>query len=263
MTPKIVDMLVRDRVLNLVVTIDGIKEEHDKTRIQSDGSPTFDVIVSNLLYIKKYVKTRTMSISIRTNLTVNMLHRMEEYYDFFNNSFGDDTRFSLFVRVAGDWGGTRVKSMLPNLLDITKKKTFDLMFEKMSNLVKNEKTNKLFFPMNFTDINTGGSTCRARYINKYTVAVDGNITKCDDDDRVFSIGQLKKDGTMEIDDNANAAWLSAFPNNPQCDDCFFSCVCMMGACPKSVLYKSRGHCSKLELDGILKLYDATYSVPYL
>ena len=263
LTPEIVNMLIKNKVLNLVVTIDGVKEEHDKVRVQIDGAPTFDIIINNLLYIKKAVKTRALSVSIRTNLTVSMTNHLDEYYNFFNDRFGDDSRFSLFMRIAGDWGGERVKTMSTNLLDITKKNTFDEMFEKMSALVKDTKKSKLYFPMNFTDINVGGSTCRARYMHKYTIAVDGNVTKCDDDDRMFSIGTLNKDGIMQINENNNAAWLTAFPNISACDDCFFSCVCMMGTCPKSTLFKFRSHCPKLELDGLLKLYCATFSVPYL
>ena len=263
LSPPIVDMLIRNKVFNLVVTIDGIKEEHDKVRVQCDGSPTFDIIIKNLMYIKKTIKTRALAISIRTNLTASMLNHMDDYYDYFNDCFGDDSRFSLFIRVAGDWGGERVKSMASNLLDINKKNTFDVMFEKMTRLIRNSPQSKLYFPMNFTDINTGGSTCRARYMHKYTVAVDGNLTKCDDDSNVFSIGRLNKDGVMQLNENNNAAWLSAFPNNTACDDCFFSCTCMMGACPKSTLFGYKSHCPKLELDGLLKLYCATFTVPYL
>lgn len=263
LTPEITDMLIKNKVLNLIVTIDGIKDEHDRVRVLIDGSPTFDHIINNLLYIKNTVKTRALSIAIRTNLTISMANHLDEYYCCFNQLFGDDSRFSLFMRVAGDWGGERVKAMSSNLLDTTKKNTFDKMFEKMSHLVSDTYNNKLYFPMNFTDINLGGSTCRARFMHKYTIAVDGNVTKCDDDDRLFSIGSLNKDGIIELNDNNYAAWLTAFPNNSSCDNCFFSCVCMMGTCPKSTLFKAKGHCPKLELDGLLKLYCATFSVPYL
>lgn len=37
---------------------------------------------------------------------------------FMIKEFGMDPRFSLFVRLAGDWGGDRVKKMHDSLMDI-------------------------------------------------------------------------------------------------------------------------------------------------
>ena len=49
------DMLYKLKIYNYQITIDGEKEHHDKYRVTHNGKGTYDVIMSNLLNIKKSI----------------------------------------------------------------------------------------------------------------------------------------------------------------------------------------------------------------
>ncbi len=100
LTPANIDKLIKSRVTEITVTVDGIKKTHNEYRVLAGNRLTFDTIINNLLYIKNHVNTRTMKILIRSNLTCEMTmpHYLKEYYDFYNSTFGDDHRFHLFRR---------------------------------------------------------------------------------------------------------------------------------------------------------------------
>ena len=51
------------------VSIDGIKETHDKQRVLANGEGTYDTIMSNLLDIKNKTKSAIQKIIIRTNVS--------------------------------------------------------------------------------------------------------------------------------------------------------------------------------------------------
>ena len=63
LTPENVKELEKCRLNRIQVTLDGMQEVHDRTRVLRDGSGTFDVIVDNLRQLRTHI-----SVHIRTNL---------------------------------------------------------------------------------------------------------------------------------------------------------------------------------------------------
>lgn len=109
--PENIADLLSCKVLDYVVTIDGTKETHDNQRVLINGGGTFDKIISNLKYMSKTIKSRNLRVVIRTNITRDIFDKLDEYYNYFNIHFGNDERYSLFVRPAGDWGGRTGKTV--------------------------------------------------------------------------------------------------------------------------------------------------------
>lgn len=245
LTKKNVDTLYRCHVREFIVTVDGNRNTHDKQRHLKNGNPTFDRIIANLQEIKENKKLH-VKIVMRTNVSKEILDSLEEYYKYVDNEFGDDRRFDMFLRLVGDWGGDRIKNMKDSLLSVS-------AYTKIFDILKT-RTDKLKLEMNGLDFEPSGCACQAMRKNKFTIAVDGNIYKCDSP--VMSIGVLTNDGKMQIDESLNCLW--SLPCNfasKKCDNCFFSCACFMGSCPKNMIdNKNNYQCSSFVegLDNYIK-----------
>ena len=69
LTPENVDKLIKLRVYNYAVTVDGVKATHDNQRVLENGNGSFDQIIRNLEYMRDSVKSRALNVIIRTNIT--------------------------------------------------------------------------------------------------------------------------------------------------------------------------------------------------
>ena len=244
-------MLIRCHVNQFMITIDGIGPLHDSQRMLADGSPTFDKIIDNLLSIKKTIRNGVLSIVIRLNITKKHLPSIEECYDFFDEHFGDDSRFSLFIRAVGNYGGERVVSMIPSFITDT---DIANVFYNLS-----EKHGSINFSYNFKDIEYAGGACSARKQNKFTIGCDGNIYKCDEEVMGDPIGHIDRNGNMEIDVNKFAKYMVVSNRSKRCDECFFSNNCLMSGCPKSYANDILTPCEERfqELDSLIWLESKT------
>lgn len=253
LNPENVKRLMSCHVTHLAVTIDGTQEIHDRQRVLVNGKPTFDDIIKNLKYIRDNIKSRTLTVSIRSNITKEHIGNLSDYYSFFDNEFGMDHRFSLFIRPVADYGGTRVKQMT-NLFISDMHEIYEILVG-LHGKIK-------FFP-NFIDLEKGGHTCTARDLYKYTIGCDGSISKCDED-LSDTIGHLYSDGYMELNEEKCVNWFLT-DNKSECDDCFFSGSCFMEICPKSrILYKNTAcRIDFQEIDSLIWLAANTYSIETL
>ena len=231
LTPSNIDTLIKSKVLNFFITIDGIKQQHDTQRVLNTGEGTFDTIIDNLLYIKNNVKTRALNITIRSNMTKQHLDNLSDYYSFYDQTFGEDSRFTLYAKAVGDYGGTRVKNLQPNILN-----GMHNIFDNLSRL-----NGKIKFMWNINDLNIGSSACPSREYNKFTIGCDGSVHKCDEDMQGYPIGHLHPNGKMELYEAEYVKWIH-FRRREQCDNCFFSMICFMEGCPKARIFHNKNIC---------------------
>lgn len=254
LTPENINKLLKCKVYNIVITIDGTKEIHNTLRVLSNGEQTFDKIISNLIHIRDNVKDKRLKIIIRTNFTKDIFNNINEYYSFFEKEFGNDKRFSLFARIAGDWGGERVKEISNKLLDGNQ-------MTDIINTISNFN-GKIKYEFNCLDIDSGG-VCNANYLNKYTINVNGSISKCDAADNELSIGHLNENGIMDINIDAYSKWVNSLKFlDKECEECFYSINCNFCSCPKVMVKNNRKSCIlKLSsLKELINLYDKTYGI---
>lgn len=254
LSAEVADMLVRSRVNQFMITIDGINDLHDAQRMLADGSPTFDRIIENLLMVKSKIKTSVLSVIIRLNITKKHLPRMFECYNYFDQRFGDDERFSLFVRTVGDYGGERVKNMVSCFAtnnDVAN------IYESIGNY-----KGKIKLTYNFKDLDYAGNACSARRQNKYTIGCDGSVYKCDEEVLGKPMGHLHKNGTLEIDINEFSKYMIIPMRTKHCDDCFFSNNCFMSGCPKQCANDVFTPCEMnfSEFDALIWLESKSYNV---
>ena len=245
-------ILLKNQVYNFTVTIDGLKETHNKQRFLANGSGTFDTIIDNLLNIKNNYKSRAIRVNIRSNVTRDILPRIEEYYELYNSLFGDDDRFSVFIKPVGDWGGERVKKIKDSLIG---ENEIALIYKEIAKM----KGDLKFYP-NTSDLYKGGVSCPAREKYKFTIGVEGIINKCDDPSLDTAIGLLDEFGNMNIDLDKSLQYTSLDTVlDDECDNCFYSCNCFGSFCPKWKVKKGEKACAlnHKELENLILLYTKT------
>ena len=250
LTPKNIDILLRSRVTTICVTIDGLKDVHDIQRVLANGSPTFERIISNLLYIRDNIKRRIPEVILRTNITKSHQKMLSDYCKFFDDLFGSDSRFSLFIRPVADYGGTRVQALSPDFIS-----DMSEVYEKIADI-----DSKIEFNLNYQDLNVGGSTCKSKGHSKFTIGCDGSVHKCDES-LDYPLGHLYKSGKMDINLPTYAKWLSGYRSN-ECDECFFSLCCFMEGCPKTRVFNNEVlpcHINFHEIDTLIWCYSKKHS----
>lgn len=110
--------LIRCKVRSYQITIDGLRETHDRQRCLANGNGTFERIIKNLIDIKNNVKTNVLDITLRVNISKSILQNIYSVIDYFNETLLVDKRFNLFLKLVGDYGGDRVKNISEQLCDL-------------------------------------------------------------------------------------------------------------------------------------------------
>lgn len=262
LTEENIEKLVALNVSGYTVTMDGLEEHHDAQRVLCDGRPTFQTILSNLLYIKENIKNTNIRVFIRINVTKKMVISLNEVYAFYNERFRDDKRFSLFIRTVVDGGGERIKKMKNEIL--SQKETDDMVVS----MSKYSRKDGIKYESNFSYLNPGGFCCMAMYFQKYTFDVKGNAYKCDVIDEETCIGLLDEHGNIVKSGASEAEWVAgAWRNEEKCDECFMSPLCFKGVCPMQRLINNESACrmvaDKKEIKSLILLYAASNPIPCL
>ena len=102
---KTFDMLYKLKIYSYQITIDGVKEHHDKYRIARNGKGTYDIIMSNLLRIKNSRHYKFALILLRVNVLKDSFERFDEFIYYISTTFGDDPRFKITFMPVADFSG--------------------------------------------------------------------------------------------------------------------------------------------------------------
>lgn len=251
LTPTNIEKLVKCDVTSYVITLDGIEETHNKTRVLKSGGPTYDTIIKNLLYIKNNIINSDIRVIIRNNFTSKMIPILNDIYNFYNEKFGDDRRFSLFVKPVSDTGKDAIQPIKDSLLSNDEMNNIMYMFTKIV------KKDGIKFQSNYSDLEPGGFTCPATTLGKYSIGPSGIVSKCDDADDSLKIGFIDKNGNIIRCGTREEDWVTTcFEKNSECENCFFSACCFHGTCPIDNINKCRNKCTaKLdEVKNLILLY---------
>lgn len=214
--------LLKYRVNQFQITVDGIEETHNSTRIRMDGANTFERIVRNLKTIRDEVKNQKFEIIIRGNINRAVLDSIDQYSDFLAEEFGHDPRFALHWVPVGNWGG--------EVIDNAKLCTHDDMVGSM--LETAEKGASYHFYQR--QMQAGNSVCYASKRNNYIIGSDGIIYKCTIafEDEANHVGMITENGTMHLDKDRFALWVTGHEGSDAgCQKCFFRPSCQGAACP--------------------------------
>lgn len=220
----VIKKLLRCFVVDYQVTIDGLKEEHNKYRILKNDEGTYEQIMENLIDISRNVKSEMFNISIRCNFTKKSSKKYDQIANKFNELFGDDKRFSFSVHAVKDWGGLGVSKIGQELMN-------DKEEEK---LIKDAFINrkKMDFASHLSVLDKQSNACYTVGKNNYVINADGGIFKCttDFENELGNINDIKS----AVDFHNIKSWVDYKNVDEDCNDCFFYGACRRLICPKAL-----------------------------
>lgn len=218
------EKLLRLKVYEYQITIDGLKDTHDKYRHLKDGEGTFNKIVQNIESIRD-LRRNIYKIDIRTNFTKESIKSLPQYLQFCEKTFGSDSRFSLCAHLAGNWGGESVRKMEGMLVP---NDSYNYLLKSIVELNPN-----ISFRAHLRDLDAFQCMCYAGLRNSYVIGSDGIIYKCTEDFDMSEnqIGYLSENGDMIIDTSKQAKWMDFGYERP-CAQCRYWGSCLGGPCPK-------------------------------
>ena len=167
------------RVRSYAITIDGIQQDHDQTRIQKNGDPSFDTIIKNLKVIRDNDRSFLTRIIIRTNFTTSSIRHKNEWEQYLRENFLFDRRFKYMPRYAWDNNkGTYDKNQYIHF-------DFNDNVDIVDRIEVNSATSTVINDSIYTlveqrlkDLIDKKSICIAGQGNSITIAPDGNLIKC-------------------------------------------------------------------------------------
>lgn len=197
LTPSVFEHLCELGVNTYQISFDGAREEHDKRRIQANGSPTFDRIWGHLMAMRQ--SKRGFRAIVRLHLDAENVRSVERFIADFRREFTSDSRFTLFIRPVSKLGGPN-DARLPVLdhdkaLEIAHQLSLDC--------------EKVGVPSRTMAKASKAPICYASQLNSWVVRSDGRLGKCTValDSPTNDIGRLLADGSFALDAERIKPWI--------------------------------------------------------
>jgi uncharacterized protein len=199
-----VDRLVALGVTHFQVSLDGPPEQHDRTRLRGDGRGTFARIWDNLVSVRD--GDAPVDMMLRVHLTPANVGSMPAFLTRVRDVFLDDPRFKVYLKPIEHLGG-------PNDADLTvlspqERRTVVADLNRILTRGKADPSTGLAVPP---------AICYAARPNSFVIRANGLIGKCTValSDPANVIGQLRADGTVDIDNGRLRPWLRGWPSGDE------------------------------------------------
>ncbi|HFU7059048.1 TPA: radical SAM protein [Bacillus cereus] len=244
LTPKNFEILTKSKVSSYQITIDGVKETHDKQRKLIGGQSTYDRIIDNLILMSK--TNVNFEVHLRMNVGMSNIKYVDDFIDNMKLLFGNDPRYSLYFYNIKKWGGDNDSNLdiCPDNLALT-------LAEKTINREMRSIPIKTMLQRN--------NSCYASSPNSFVLGVDGTVYKCtialyEDYNKV---GYINKDGEMILDDEKLKLWVSRGIEDSGCKSCFFAPSCHGDSCPLVRIQTSKRPCPqpKKDIKDVIRVMD--------
>ena len=223
LTEEVFRRCLKNHIYSFHITVDGFAEIHDKFRSLQNGEGTQAVILNNLRNIRDKVKSQYFKIILRTNISKELIPKLDDWIKFLHEEFGADKRFQFFFRPIENRGGTAVKSVENSIVD-DMNKAYDIMIQ-----------SKYKLDFGYIKPFMYDSICSAAKRNRFIIDPVGIVKKCGEYlNHPFSIvGKLNEDGKMDLDKNSLARWIKidSMTQKGKCSDCKSRVSCFNLNCP--------------------------------
>ena len=211
------------RVRQFQITLDGVPSNHNKRRPLAGGGATFDRIYDNLLNMKSL--DAPFKVILRINFDATSAESMEGFIDRISRDFAQDERFIVHFFPISEWGGDKTRTLPICDANIGRVLKYQLL---------EQAVNKGFASRIRNEIGPMGTACYAVDPNSFIIGSDGTVYKCTVafEDSRNRVGVIKPDGSMEIDIDKFALWVTnEGVNDRHCTSCFFNPSCHGMSCP--------------------------------
>ncbi len=246
---------------NIQVTLDGPREIHDKRRKYKDGSPSFDIICSNIDFALK----QNWKITLRVNLDMNNVAYLSQLADYIiDREFYNNKNFYAYVSPVTDHGNLGdyetpkdEADLLETLLGIVEKKpyikeVFDIKHFRGFNYVERMLIeNNPRYPVLFR--------CEA-VMGMYIFAPEGDIYMCLESvgDPSLSVGKYSPD--LVLNEEIYSKWARRnVMNLKDCQNCKIKFLCAGGCSMECINNNTESACMPFlrEMDMAWKYYGRT------
>jgi uncharacterized protein len=251
LTPDVAEKLLRWKITNYQITIDGAAETHDCNRPARDGSPTFYKIFNNLLSLQS--RDEQFLVRVRVNFDSENYEHIEPFLELLSEKFAGDTRFVVAFHRVSKWGGDNDQNLLVCGFSESHKIKAGLESRAAAHGLKIET---------LADHNQmGASACIAARPYNIIVGADGKIMKCTialDKDPSNIVGRIDENGELNLNDENFARWTEpAFEKDAACQTCHLLPTCQGISCP---LVRFKKHTSPCETTMKYNLHNELISV---
>ncbi len=216
---KAVDILRKVKVSSIQVTIDGLKETHNKVKFLSECKDVFGKVIDNI--DNASIREPDMSIVIRVNLTLENAHEYPELYKYVLQRFKGRKNVSIVPAFVLDRNSEPSKCQL-----FTRKAMAEYIF-KLTSL--NIDSPFIRYPKPYF------TECAIRNANAVSFDPEGHAYKCWENigNKDYAVWKLNEDG-IPVDVNIkllNRHMYGADPfDDPVCAKCTYLPICG-GGCP--------------------------------
>ncbi len=226
--------LLKCKVIDYQITLDGGKDTHDVQRVTISGKETFTIIYNNIKMMK--MSNETFTVILRTNIGVETERSIKDYIDNVCDDFKDDVRFKLhFVAIADLTGNLKATIDLCDTYQL-----FQYYHYARKKGIKFDYYKSLYRPV--------GMICYAANPNAFVIGADGNIYKCTVafENSTNIIGKLEH-GEMNLDSEKIHMWEeNGFETSEKCESCKFLPLCMGKFCPLEKIVHGKEPCPPFE-----------------
>lgn len=235
----ILKMLHKNKVSSIQVPLDGMKNNHDKTRFISKNKGSFDEIIENLLSLKELYLNQSENypkINIRVNITRKNYKDIYELVKFFKEK-ELNKYIGMYIARIDEPTDVEYKSTLTN-------EEFIKLQNDFSKLLPKEKDQDVFWKY-YPDRIT--SSCCCDSINAFVVDPKGRLYKCWEEigHEEFSLGDLINGKKRWYPKNYYKYLLNNPAMNKNCSICSILPVCMGGRCPYKIANNKALTCKEM------------------
>jgi uncharacterized protein len=243
LTPDVAERLLSWKVTKYQITLDGMPEDHDRSRPSRDGGGTFATIMENFKSMS--LRPEDFAVDVRFNFDPRTSQRHQEFFDLFERELKADPRFRLRFRAVGQWGGPNDDKL--EVCGI--KDSFDLERE-----MKHEARRR-GLPL-ADELSTlrgmGSQVCYAARPYNFIVGANGKLMKCTidlDKNPRNVLGQLTEEGELLVDQDKLAMWTEpTFESDTKCQKCVVLPVCQGMHCPMDRFDTGETSCTPLRME---------------
>lgn len=210
---------------NVQITVDGMKEVHNKRRYLINGMPTYDVVMENIDNLMS--SNWSGELRLRLNVDESNSYNYAKFHRFIENKFPDKFGNKIFV-----YPGFITYCQNTNYncqLNYSKKADFLLNLARHHNIIA--------LPV-FPRMELGGCTLTTR--NYYVIGTEGELYKCwvDLGTKSEVIGNIKDMTNWNMSLVAEGMLNASHFEDENCKKCFYLPICD-GGCAKIRMYNKR------------------------
>lgn len=225
LTPEVADNLLSWRINNFQITLDGLAEHHNHSRVARDGSPTFEQIFDNLKALSG--RSDYFHITLRVNFDQRNAGGLSKFVDMLACEFSGDDRYNLSLKAVGKWGGTNDAQLAVCGGDESARIKQEIMAQ--------ARRLGLHLGTLRDSAKLGSQVCYAARPYNFLIGATGKVMKCtivlDKEDHNV-VGRINSAGDLELDNGRMAVWTEpAFEKDEQCRKCVVLPSCQGISCP--------------------------------